>query len=111
MTDQEMGLSTQDSAEGAHAVESPDGEDASTHELTPREIVSELDKYIRKTKFAVFPHQDNSMIVSGAFYHAITHGANIVCLPSRFASAMTRKHRFVTILETTDAEYLGFFFI
>ena len=38
----------------------------------------ELCELISKSKVVLLPHIDNSMIVSGGFYHAMTCGANIV---------------------------------
>jgi hypothetical protein len=60
---------------------------------------SELDTLLLKTKVVVLPHLDNSMIVSGAFYHAASFGANIMLRNSDFYKYLTEKFSFVHNLD------------
>ncbi|TGZ32607.1 hypothetical protein EQ875_03842 [Photobacterium damselae subsp. damselae] len=45
----------------------------------------ELDNYLSRTKFVIIPYVDNSMIVSGVFYHSISFGCNIIMRESKYA--------------------------
>jgi beta-1,4-mannosyltransferase len=57
---------------------------------------TELNALILRSKYVVLAHNDNSMIVSGAFYHAISLGANILIREGAFADHISKLHSFVT---------------
>ena len=68
--------------------------------------IDELNEIISKTKFVILPHQENSMIVSGTFYHAISMGAKALVLRTDFYYQYLAKFEslcipfsFVTIVE------------
>lgn len=44
----------------------------------------ELCSLIGRSKYVLIPHADNSMIVSGAFYHAVSGGANVLITNNAF---------------------------
>lgn len=58
---------------------------------------SELDDLLLMTKVVVLPHIDNSMIVSGAFYHASSFGCNIMVRDSStgFSEYLTNTFAYV----------------
>jgi len=60
---------------------------------------AELDDIICRSKYVVLAHEDKSMIVSGAFYHAISCGANILIRNGEFSNKMSNKHKFVTTFQ------------
>lgn len=60
---------------------------------------NELDELIKKTKYVILPHKNNSMIVSGSFFHAISYGANIIIEKSLFASELKKRHGFVSYFD------------
>ena len=59
---------------------------------------SELNGAILNSKFVIIPNEENSMITSGAFYHAISFGANIIALKSQFAETKAKQHTFITVV-------------
>lgn len=59
----------------------------------------ELNEVLSRTKYVVMSHEDQSMIVSGVFYHAIAQGANILIRDSEFARATSAMHDFVHVYE------------
>jgi glycosyltransferase involved in cell wall biosynthesis len=56
----------------------------------------ELNDALLRTRYVVLAHEDKSMIVSGAFYHAIACGANILIRAGQFADYNAGIHPFVT---------------
>jgi hypothetical protein len=66
----------------------------------------ELNAALLRTRYVVLAHEDKSMIVSGAFYHAIACGANILIRAGQFADYNAAIHPFVTRfhLETLAAD-------
>jgi hypothetical protein len=60
----------------------------------------ELNALLQRTQFAILPHSEDSMIVSGAFYHSITFGCNVLMADNAFARNMQARHSFCHILET-----------
>lgn len=62
--------------------------------LSDRELESILQSY----EYIILAHDDNRMISSGTFYHAITFGCNLLCLPSKFTLAKAAEHDFVHVL-------------
>jgi len=50
---------------------------------------------IKRAKFTVLSHQDESMIVSGAFYHAISYGSNILTIENAFYYEYISQYDFV----------------
>lgn len=56
-----------------------------------------LNSYISRAKFVVLPHLDQAMIVSGAFYHAVSYGSNVIIRNGVFANQLIKKHSFVTV--------------
>ena len=68
---------------------------------------NDLDIMISNAKFVVLPHDDKSMIVSGAFYHAATFGANVLMFKSEFYDFCKTKFSFVSELnEKVEADYV-----
>lgn len=58
-----------------------------------------LEAELKKAKFVLIPHSDNSMIVSGSFFHAASLGANVLMHKSRFSEYCNDKFSFVSIYE------------
>lgn len=56
----------------------------------------ELNEALLRTKYVVLAHEDKSMIVSGAFYHAIACGANVLIRAGQFADYNAGLHSFVS---------------
>ncbi|EFA3679284.1 glycosyltransferase, partial [Escherichia coli] len=56
----------------------------------------DLNAMMYSTKYLILPHEDQSMIVSGAFYHGISYGANIIAKESSFSKSMAKKYPFCT---------------
>lgn len=56
---------------------------------------NELDEAIVDSKFVILPHDNNSMIVSGAFYHAASLGASILMKEGGFSNYCCSKFSFV----------------
>jgi beta-1,4-mannosyltransferase len=56
---------------------------------------AELNDALRRTRFVVIWHAEQSMIVSGVFYHAVGFGANVLIRDGEFARHVASKHRFV----------------
>jgi glycosyltransferase involved in cell wall biosynthesis len=59
----------------------------------------ELSSLIGRSKFVILPHQDNSMLVSGAFYHAASLGTNILTRDSDFYKSYLTNFSFVHLLD------------
>jgi len=60
---------------------------------------SELNKLLTDTKYVILPHHENSMIVSGAFYHAASFGCNVLCLDNEFGQYLTNEFDFVSLFD------------
>ena len=60
---------------------------------------AELDALLLRTKYVVLPHQDDAMIVTGAFYHAVSFGANVVARNGDFGRAVARDFNFVNLFD------------
>jgi glycosyltransferase involved in cell wall biosynthesis len=54
----------------------------------------ELNDLIGNTQYVILPHHDNSMIVSGVFYHAISLGANVLVRDGGFYRDYLSQFRF-----------------
>lgn len=54
-----------------------------------------LCELIKRAQFTVLSHQDESMIVSGAFYHAISYGSNILTIENAFYREYINQYDFV----------------
>lgn len=61
-----------------------------------------LEGILKSYDFIVLAHEDNRMISSGTFYHAITFGCNLLCLPSKFTLAKAAEHDFVHVLTPSE---------
>lgn len=57
----------------------------------------ELVDYLKRAKLTALMHDKQSMIVSGAFYHAISHGVNVICNDNEFAREISEVFDFVSI--------------
>ena len=72
----------------------------------------ELNHYLSRTKFVVLSHDDQSIIVSGAFYHAIASGANVVVRKSEFGSFAANQHHYVHLVDlspmNTELDHLNY---
>jgi len=73
-------------------------DERSLHIIWENKFISteSLNESISNAKYVVLSHGDNAMIASGSFYHAISYGANIVCLPSKFGTLKSLQHPFVS---------------
>lgn len=56
----------------------------------------QLNEILQRVKYIVLPHASESMIVSGAFYHAISYGANIIVRDNKFGKEISKRHAFCT---------------
>jgi len=63
---------------------------------------SELSSLICRTMNVVLPHTDQSMIVSGAFYHAVGFGANVLIRNGDFFRDYLSRFDFVTPFDNTN---------
>ncbi|MBQ4828186.1 hypothetical protein J8L84_02690 [Alteromonas sp. MMG017] len=63
---------------------------------------SELENLLECTDFIILPHEDESMISSGTFYHAISYGCNVLTKQSRFALAKSERHNFVNVVDFAE---------
>lgn len=63
----------------------------------------ELNTLLQRTKFAIFPHSEDSMIVSGAFYHAISYGCNVLMSDNAFGRNMTEQHKFSQLIDINNS--------
>ncbi|WP_132927461.1 hypothetical protein [Sodalis ligni] len=59
----------------------------------------QLKELLIQTKYIVLPHAADSMIVSGAFYHSISYGANILIKKSKFGNEVASRHNFCTTFD------------
>lgn len=57
----------------------------------------ELDQLLSRAKFVIIPHVENSMIVSGAAYHAFTYGAQVLVRQSDFAEYLEKTVKSVKV--------------
>ena len=57
----------------------------------------DLENLLLETTHVLLPHEDNAMISSGSFYHAISYGCNIISVESDFSAHKATLHSFVTI--------------
>ncbi|WP_338667627.1 hypothetical protein [Pseudodesulfovibrio methanolicus] len=64
----------------------------------------ELNDHISRSKFVILPHLDETMIVSGAFYHAISFGANIILRDGAFARTCQQRHPFVSVYKPGELQ-------
>ncbi|WP_338456133.1 hypothetical protein [uncultured Alteromonas sp.] len=60
---------------------------------------SELKSLLECSDFVILPHEDESMISSGTFYHAISYGCNILTKRSQFSLAKSELHSFVNVVD------------
>lgn len=63
-----------------------------------------LNHVLGKTRYVIMPHQDDSMISSGTFYHGASYGTNFLCFASKFASEKKQQHPFVHLVDKTRLE-------
>lgn len=54
----------------------------------------QLEDLLLRTQYLILPHGAGSMIVSGAFYHAISFGTNILISDNLFGQELARRHPF-----------------
>ncbi|WP_166424097.1 hypothetical protein [Paraglaciecola sp. 20A4] len=68
----------------------------------------ELNDLLKQIQFVLLPHADSTVISSGAFYHAIGEGCNIIANDTHFGRAKASQHKFVSILDPSiiSHEYL-----
>lgn len=59
----------------------------------------ELNLLLMSTKTVILTHFDDSMIVSGGFYHASSYGCNILVTPNKFSDFLVSKFTFVNYIE------------
>ncbi|MDW2252109.1 hypothetical protein [Vibrio sp. 1569] len=58
-----------------------------------------LNEQISNAKYIVLPHSNDSMYVSGSFFHAISRGTNILMKKSEFSDYCQEKFSFVYVYE------------
>jgi beta-1,4-mannosyltransferase len=58
---------------------------------------SELNAILLRTRYVVLPHRDDAMIVTGAFFHAVSFGANILARDSEFSRSAKETFSFINI--------------
>ena len=63
---------------------------------------SELCEYISRARIVVMSHSEDSMIVSGVFYHAVSLGASVLMRRCRFYDEYLHEYQFVTSYENKD---------
>ena len=66
---------------------------------------NELDSALSDADFVILPHEDNSMISSGTFYHALSFGCNIIANHSQFAVDKAQCHDFVSISNFSELNH------
>jgi glycosyltransferase involved in cell wall biosynthesis len=64
----------------------------------------ELNQVLRRAKFAVLAHEDQTIIVSGAFYHAIACGANVIVRDGDFGRFVARQHCYAHLVNLSDLQ-------
>lgn len=62
----------------------------------------ELDQILSETDTVIIPHHPGTMIVSGAFYHAVSHGCNVLMAQSDFYLNVCKKFKFVSSYKDSD---------
>ncbi|MBZ2163144.1 hypothetical protein [Alteromonas stellipolaris] len=77
--------------------------------LSDDELISSL----IEADFIILPHEDDAMISSGTFYHAISYGCNVLASESKFAIAKKDKHTFVNLVDFSKISqaYLSSIFV
>lgn len=61
-----------------------------------------LDYAIKQAQAVVLPHADNRMVVSGAFYHAVSVGCSVIALKSEFTDWLSTTFSFVSVFEINE---------
>lgn len=71
------------------------------------EFISErkLNNLILRSKKVILPHLDETMIVSGAFYHAASFGANIASSPGGFYDYLSSFFNFIFLIDDHSNAY------
>lgn len=64
----------------------------------------ELHQLLSRTKTVVLPHAPGTMIVSGAFYHAISYGCQVMMMPSDFYQYLNRYFPYVYAIDEQLAD-------
>lgn len=59
----------------------------------------DLDTLLMEYSYILMPHQDQTIISSGTFYHAISFGCKIIALHSTFSMHKASQHNFLIIKE------------
>jgi len=65
---------------------------------------ADLNQMLLKTKYVILSHMEGSMLVSGAFYHAISFGVNVVGISNNFIEENAKKFPFVHNFSLIDLE-------
>ena len=63
---------------------------------------SELESLLISASHIFLPHEANTMISSGSFYHAISYGCNILATKSEFSESKYFLHNFVLISDLSS---------
>ena len=69
--------------------------------------VEELNGLLSSVTFVILAHEEASMIVSGTFYHAISHGANVVLKDSQYARSVKSEFPLVHLVEDFGGDALS----
>jgi glycosyltransferase involved in cell wall biosynthesis len=64
----------------------------------------ELNALLRRARFVVLAHDDQTIIVSGAFYHAIACGANVIVRDSEFGRFAAGQHGYAHLVDLADLQ-------
>lgn len=67
---------------------------------------NELKEILLNTRNVIIPHLDDSMIVSGVFYHSASFGANVSVRCGDFYSYLSRNFSFVNKIDDYEVEYI-----
>lgn len=68
-----------------------------------------LDNYINRAHYIILPHTDNSMIVSGSLYHALSLGANVIMTKSDFSKYAQNTYKTINIVDMESINNLDGF--
>lgn len=60
--------------------------------------VEELNGHLSSVTFAILGHEENAMIVSGTFYHAISYGANVILKDSEYGRSVKEEFSLVHLV-------------
>ncbi|WP_254700758.1 hypothetical protein [Paraglaciecola mesophila] len=69
--------------------------------------VEELNELLSSVTFAILGHEEDAMIVSGTFYHAISYGANVILMDSEYGRSVKEEFPLVHLVANFGDEALS----